>query len=109
MTYGEFVLFHPGKKNKVAGINAAHPQSSFLRINQGAGDVGASSGDVAASDLSTGAARLAVDPAARSPRQAARALKAAPLAWSGQIARSWHFDELRQGATSIESAISLLG
>jgi hypothetical protein len=49
MTYGEFVLFHPGKKNKVEGINATHPQSSFLRINQGAGDVGASSGDVAAS------------------------------------------------------------
>lgn len=28
---------------------------------------------------------------------------------SRQIARSWHLDELRQGKTSFESAISLLG
>ena len=28
---------------------------------------------------------------------------------SGQITRSWHLDELRQGETSFESAISLLG
>jgi hypothetical protein len=25
MTYGEFVLFHPGKKNKVEGVNATGP------------------------------------------------------------------------------------